>query len=103
MKIRNLLGMTVVGAVLAAGSLVSIDQQQSRATSVVDFGHVGPVSVAAWGGAALTPTTMIPLSTELEITFGFRTDRVELERRATAVSDPTSPEYGAYESIATNA
>jgi len=103
MKLHKLLGMTLVGALLAAGSLVSIDQQQSRATSVVDFGHVGPVDVAVWGGAALTPTTMIPLSTELEITFGFRTDRVELERRATAVSDPTSPEYGKYESVATNA
>jgi len=103
MKLRTLLGMTLVGAVLAAGSFVSIDQEQSRATSVVDFGYVGPVSVAAWGGAPLTPTTMISLSTELEITFGFRTDRVELERRAIAVSDPKSPEYGKYESIAKNA
>ncbi|CAB4332931.1 MAG: hypothetical protein F2947_00870 [Actinobacteria bacterium] len=103
MKLRSLLGLTLVGTVLAAGSFVSIDQRQSRATSVVDFGHVGPVAVAAWGEAALTPTTMIPLSSELEMTFGFRTDRAELERRAIAVSDPKSPEYGKYESIAKNA
>ena len=103
MKLRSLLGLTLVGTVLAAGSFVSIDQRQSRATSVVDFGHVGPVAVAAWGEAALTPTTMIPFSSELEMTFGFRTDRAELERRAIAVSDPKSPEYGKYESIAKNA
>ena len=67
--------------------------------AVVDYGITGPDAVAAWSGSALTPTTMVPLTTEVQVFLGFRTDLAGLEARATAVSDPASPLYGRYEPL----
>ena len=103
MKLRKMLLALLLTAFVASGLALSVDQRESRATTLVEFGHVGPVDVASWGQTALTPTTMISLASELSMTFGFRADRRALDDRALAVSDPASPEYGQYESVARNA
>ena len=97
-----MLGMAIIGTLVATGLAVSADQRVGEASTVVEFGHVGPVDVAAWGQEVLSPTTMVSLSNELPMTFGFRADRHALEEHAIAVSDPTSPEYGNYETVARN-
>ena len=103
MKLRRLLALTIVGAVVAAGVVVSVDQRESEAVTAVDFGVVGPTAAALWAQDTLTPTSMIPLSTTLSMVFGFRSDHLGLEQRAFAVSDPTSPDYGQYRSVAETA
>ncbi|MEX1216941.1 MAG: S53 family peptidase [Acidimicrobiales bacterium] len=102
--VNKLVRSIVVLALLATVLAVSVDRTATPASAVqvVDFGAVGPAAVAVWAGGALTPTTMVPLSTPLAMVFGFRSDHVGLEQRALAVSDPVSPDYGAYESVAQN-
>ena len=75
MKLRTLLLATLMAAMVASGLVVSIDQGVGRASTVVDFGAVGPVDVTVWGQTSLTPTTMVSLTTEIALTFGLRTDR----------------------------
>ncbi len=102
MKLRTLLLAMLMAAMVASGLVVSVDQGVGRASTVVDFGAVGPVDVTTWARRSLTPTTMVALSTEIALTFGFRTDRASLEAHAISVSDPKSADYGMFDSVATN-
>lgn len=104
-RVRFLVRMTVTMMLLlgAASFAVHRGTTSASATQPVDFGLVGPSGAATWAQDTLTPTSMIPLSTQLSMVFGFRTDRAGLEQRALAVSDPSSPEYGKYRTVAENA
>ena len=102
----NVVCRSLALVVLLAGTLaVSLHGTTAPASAnqPVDFGVIGPTSSAAWAHDTLAPTAMIPLSTPLSMVFGFRSDRVGLEQRALAVSDPTSRDYGSYRSVAENA
>ena len=85
-----------------AFSVLVISPVEAVGGPTVDLGITGASEVSAWGDAVLTPTTMVPIATELPILLGFRTDRAALESRAVAVAEPSSSAYGDYRSVVEN-
>jgi subtilase family serine protease len=97
---HSILAVTIVMAAVVVAPVDRGSAGEVPSTSaVVDFGITGPDALAAWSGRSLTPTTMVPLTTEVKVFLGFRTDLAGLEARAAAVSDPASPLYGRYETL----
>lgn len=94
--------LVVVASIVAFGS----DRRVASAvapTLTVDYGITGPEALSTWVGAALVAAPMVPSDVETVILVGFRSDHAALDARATAVSDPSSPSYGAYRTVASNA
>lgn len=102
MNPRRILATVLALAFVASGLVLSIDQRRTLAAVPVDFGVIGPQAVAAWQSVSLTPTSAPSPSLTLPLLLGLE-GGADLEARALAVSDPSSPLYGDYRSVADNA
>lgn len=69
----------------------------------VEYGITGQEDLPTWVQTEIVPTTMVSPSTETMIFLGFRPTGADLEARAEAVSDPSSPFYGDHLPVAVNA
>lgn len=98
---------TLAVAVLCLGAVLVVPGRRDAGAAVtplaVDYGITGASDLAAWGGFTLDPAPMVSRDTETVVFLGFRGDVARLEARATAVSDPASPSYGDYRSVAETA
>ena len=95
MRHRHRARQALFALAVGAAGLVGVTGAPAGAEVVggVDFGQISPGPDDVLVGAT-------PGATVLQLTLGLRRDQSGLEAFARAVSDPTSPEYGQYLSVA---